>query len=58
MAGERILVIEDGRIAEQGTHAQLIRRQGHYYDLYTKQFRDERIGSAQPLLQAGKLVAA
>jgi len=55
---DRILVIEDGRIAEQGTHAQLIRRQGHYYDLYTKQFRDERIGSAQPLLQAGKLVAA
>ncbi len=46
---DRILVIEDGRIAEQGTHAQLIRRRGHYYDLYTKQFRDERIGSAQPL---------
>ncbi len=55
---DRILVIEDGRIAEQGTHAQLIRQQGHYYDLYTKQFRDERIGSAQPLLQSGKLVAA
>ncbi len=55
---DRILVIEDGRIAEQGTHAQLIRRQGHYYDLYTKQFRDERIGSAQPLLQGGKLITA
>lgn len=55
---DRILVIEDGRIAEQGTHAQLIRRRGHYYDLYTKQFRDERIGSAQPLLQERKLVAA
>ena len=55
---DRILVIEDGRIAEQGTHAQLIRRRGHYYDLYTKQFRDECIGSAQPLLQGGKLVTA
>ena len=55
---DRILVIEGGRIAEQGTHAQLIRRRGHYYDLYTKQFRDERIGSAQPLLQGGKLVTA
>ena len=62
---DRILVIDDGRIAEQGTHAQLIRQQGHYYDLYTKQFRDERIGSAQPLcnqplnrLHAGKMVAA
>ncbi len=55
---DRILVIEDGRIAEQGTHAQLIRQRGHYYDLYTKQFRDERIGSAQPLLRQGKPVAA
>ena len=55
---DRILVIDDGRIAEQGTHAQLIRQRGHYYDLYTKQFRDERIGSAQPLLQPGKMVAA
>ena len=55
---DRILVIEDGRIAEQGSHAQLIRQRGHYYDLYTKQFRDERSGSAQPLLQEGKLAAA
>ena len=55
---DRILVIEDGRIAEQGSHAQLIRQRGHYYDLYTKQFRDERSGSEQPLLQEGKLAAA
>ena len=55
---DRILVIEDGRIAEQGSHAQLIRQRGHYYDLYTKQFRDDRIGTAQPLLGTGKLVAA
>lgn len=39
---DRILVIEAGRIAEQGSHAQLIRQRGHYYNLYTKQFRDER----------------
>jgi ATP-binding cassette subfamily B protein len=38
----RILVIEDGRIAEQGTHAELIRAGGHYYNLYTRQFRRER----------------
>ena len=55
---DRILVIDDGRIAEQGNHAQLIRLKGHYYNLYTKQFRDERIGSAQPLLQPQKLVSA
>lgn len=37
----RILVIENGRIAEMGTHAELIRARGHYYSLYTKQFRQE-----------------
>lgn len=39
---DRILVIEDGRIAEMGSHAELIRARGHYYSLYTRQFRDER----------------
>jgi len=39
---DRILVIEDGRIVEMGTHAELLRARGHYYQLYTKQFRRER----------------
>lgn len=38
---DRILVIENGEIAEMGTHAQLLRAQGHYYRLYTQQFRRE-----------------
>ncbi len=38
---DRILVIEDGAIAEMGTHAELLRRHGHYYRLYTQQFRRE-----------------
>lgn len=37
----RIIVIEDGRIAEQGTHAELLKERGHYYRLYTQQFRHE-----------------
>lgn len=37
----RIIVIEDGRIAEQGTHAELLQLRGHYYRLYTQQFRHE-----------------
>ncbi|HUH98857.1 MAG TPA: ABC transporter ATP-binding protein, partial [Anaerolineales bacterium] len=37
----RIVVIEAGRIAEQGTHAELLRMRGHYYRLYTQQFRHE-----------------
>jgi ATP-binding cassette subfamily B protein len=44
----RILVIEDGRIAEMGTHAELIRAGGHYYRLYTRQFRREREASLVP----------
>jgi len=39
---DRIVVIEQGRIAEMGTHAELLRQRGHYYDLYTRQFRQER----------------
>jgi ATP-binding cassette subfamily B protein len=38
---DRILVIEDGHIAEMGTHAELLRARGHYYRLYTQQFRQE-----------------
>ena len=38
---DRILVVEDGRIIEQGTHAELLRQRGHYYRLYTQQFRHD-----------------
>ena len=38
---DRILVIEKGRIEEIGSHAELIRQKGHYYRLYTQQFRRE-----------------
>jgi ATP-binding cassette subfamily B protein len=37
----RILVIENGRISEMGSHTELIRAKGHYYSLYTKQFLRE-----------------
>jgi len=39
---DRILVITKGRIEECGTHEELLRSRGHYYDLYTSQFRRER----------------
>jgi ATP-binding cassette subfamily B protein len=38
---DRILVIENGGISEMGTHAELLRARGHYYELYTRQFRKE-----------------
>ena len=39
---DRILVIEDGQIAESGSHAELLIKKGKYYQLYTRQFRNER----------------
>ena len=38
---DRILVIKNGKIAEMGSHRQLIKQKGHYYDLYTTQFKEE-----------------
>jgi len=35
---DRIIVIEGGKIAEMGTHAELLRKRGKYFQLYTKQF--------------------
>ena len=34
---DQILVIESGRVAERGTHDELIAAEGRYYDLYTYQ---------------------
>ena len=33
----QILVVEEGRIVERGTHANLLHLEGRYYDLYTRQ---------------------
>ncbi len=40
---DRILLIDSGRIVEMGTHAELLRQGGRYYNLYTKQFRHESL---------------
>ncbi len=39
---DRILVLQAGRITEMGSHAELIKQRGHYFRLYTQQFRRER----------------
>ncbi|MCX6053976.1 MAG: ABC transporter ATP-binding protein [Chloroflexi bacterium] len=38
---DRILVIESGQIAEIGTHSELLKQRGKYYQLYTRQFRHQ-----------------
>lgn len=49
MHADRILVIVDGRIVEQGGHAQLLAKQGEYYKLYSMQFveQSEKDGEGQ-----------
>jgi len=41
-SADRILVIEKGRVVEEGTHKQLLRKRGYYYRLYTNQFMEEQ----------------
>lgn len=41
-AADMILVVEDGRIVERGTHVQLLARGGRYAELYETQFGTEK----------------
>ena len=43
---DHIFVIENGRIAEQGSHDNLVRQRGYYADLYEKQLLEEEIEAA------------
>ena len=36
-----ILVVQDGKIIERGTHRELMAAGGHYRELYTRQFAEE-----------------
>ena len=42
-SADRILVIRDGRITESGTHRELLKLRGYYYDLYTTQFKNDTL---------------
>jgi len=39
---DRILFIKDGEVREAGTHKELINAKGFYYNLFTRQFREDR----------------
>ncbi len=44
---DQVLVIDEGRIVEKGTHPELLERNGLYADLYRRQFRD--VEEAEPV---------
>lgn len=41
---DKILVMHDGKIVEQGTHESLLAENGYYTKLYEMQFKDEELG--------------
>lgn len=41
-----ILVVNSGKIVERGRHEELLAKRGYYYNLYIKQFREEKVKSA------------
>ena len=40
-SADLILVVKNGRIVEQGSHSDLLAKNGYYYELYTRQYEDE-----------------
>jgi subfamily B ATP-binding cassette protein MsbA len=38
---DKIVVVNDGKIAEEGTHTELLKRGGAYSALYAMQFKDK-----------------
>lgn len=48
---DRILVIDGGEVIEQGSHNELMALKGYYYDLYTNQFKTEKIQESLKVLE-------
>jgi ATP-binding cassette subfamily B protein len=40
---DQVLVIDNGRLIERGTHDSLLAQEGFYYNLYMSQFRHEMV---------------
>ena len=48
---DMILVLKDGQIIERGKHADLLAKQGFYYDLYMSQFKRQEDAAAEAVVQ-------
>lgn len=51
---DKIVVIEDGEIVEQGNHEDLLEQRGSYYRLYQSQFRGKEDASSEPATVRGE----
>ena len=38
---DKIIVLDDGKIIQQGTHNQLVNKEGYYKDLYEQQLLEK-----------------
>ena len=45
---DQIIVLDEGRIVESGTHRELLDVGGRYFSLYRMQFSDESQGDTDP----------
>lgn len=55
---DKIVVIANGEIEEMGSHKELLKQRGHYYNLYTQQFRQELERDYADVFQARKPVTS
>ena len=49
---DKVLVIDQGKLIERGTHDSLMAERGRYYDLYMSQFRREEKAKTGQILEA------
>jgi ATP-binding cassette subfamily B protein len=52
LAADLIVVLDGGRIVEQGTHHELVERHGLYATLYKRQFRAEPAARTAAMIDA------
>jgi len=48
---DQILVLQEGRVAERGTHEELLEKNGHYANMWRKQIRAQRAAEQAKLLK-------